>query len=61
MTPEVRRARCEALLTAMIGKDLAERWWTSINKTFAMTPEQMYSKDPDRVYAYLMRTSEGEW
>lgn len=56
------RARCEALVVAMVGQDLAERWWTGSNKAFGGdTPEQIYSVAPSAVYAYLMKSAEGEW
>jgi hypothetical protein len=56
------RARCEALITAMVGKDAAIQWWNSPNKAFCGdTPEQIYSVAPSTVYAYLIKSSEGEW
>ncbi len=56
------RARCEALLIARIGKDLAIKWWSSPNKAFfGDTPEQIYSVSPSVVYEYLMKSAEGEW
>jgi len=46
----------------MVGKDLSDTWWNGTNKAFNNdTPEQMYSIAPDVVYAYLMRSAEGEW
>ena len=62
ISPENMRARCEALVTAMVGKNLSEQWWTGSNKAFGgHTPEQIYSVAPSAVYAYLMKSSEGEW
>ena len=62
ISPENMRARCEALVTAMVGKELAEKWWNGPNKAFGGdTPEQIYSVAPSAVYAYLMKSSEGEW
>lgn len=62
ISPANMRARCEALITAMVGKDLVPKWWNSPNKAFAGdTPEQIYSVAPSAVYAYLMKSSEGEW
>lgn len=59
---DLMRARCEALITAMVGQELALQWWNGANRAFAgNTPEQMYSTDPEAVYAYLMRSAEGEW
>jgi hypothetical protein len=46
----------------MVGKELAEQWWTGANKAFGVdTPEQIYSVAPSAVYAYLMKSAEGEW
>ena len=62
ITPTNMRARCEALVVAMVGKELADKWWTGSNKAFGGdTPEQIYSVAPSAVYAYLMRCAEGEW
>lgn len=62
ISPENRRARCDALITAMIGKDFVPNWWNSPNNAFGgNTPEQAYSTAPDAVYAYLMKSAEGEW
>ena len=61
ISPANMRARCEALITAMVGKDLTDKWWNGANRAFGgKTPEQMYSVAPDVVYAYLMRSAEGE-
>ena len=60
--PARMRARCEALVAAMVGKELAAKWWTGPNKAFCGdTPEQIYSVAPNTVYAYLMKCAEGEW
>ena len=60
--PARMRARCEALVAAMVGQELADKWWTGSNKAFGGdTPEQIYSVAPSAVYAYLMRSAEGEW
>jgi hypothetical protein len=60
--PTRMRKRCEALITAMVGKELAEKWWTGPNKAFGGdTPEQIYSVAPSAVYAYLLKSAEGEW
>lgn len=62
ISPENMRGRCEALVTAMVGKELTEKWWNSPNKAFGGdTPEQIYSVAPSAVYAYLMKSAEGEW
>jgi hypothetical protein len=60
--PARMRARCEALVAAMVGQDLAAKWWNGPNKAFGGdTPEQIYSVAPSAVYAYLMKSAEGEW
>jgi hypothetical protein len=62
MSPKNMRARCEALVTAMVGKEMAPKWWNSPNRAFGGdTPEQIYSVAPSAVYAYLMKSAEGEW
>lgn len=62
ISKENMRARCEALITAMVGRDLVDQWWNSPNKAFCGdTPEQIYSVAPSAVYAYLMKSAEGEW
>jgi hypothetical protein len=54
--------RSDALLTAMLGKDLVEQWWQGENKRFdGLTPAEQWEKDPEGVYSYLMNMSEGEW
>ena len=60
--PVLIRKRCEALIIAMVGKELAKDWWNNPNKAFdGDTPEQRYSVSPTTVYAYLMSRAEGEW
>ena len=62
ISPKNMRARCEALITAMVGKELVPKWWNSPNKAFCGdTPEEIYSVAPSAVYAYLMKCAEGEW
>ena len=62
ISPANMRARCDALVVAMVGRELADKWWTGPNKAFGGdTPEQIYSVAPSAVYAYLMRSAEGEW
>ena len=52
---EIIRMRCEALIVALVGQDLAPEWWLSKNHAFdGKTPEAMYQEDPNRVYDYLM-------
>lgn len=62
ISPETMRARCEALVTAMVGKEMSDKWWNDANKAFCGdTPEQIYSVAPRVVYNYLMKSAEGEW
>lgn len=62
MNDENRRKRCEALIIAMLGRKLALDWWNNPNKAFdGRTPEMAYKTEPDKVYAYLMHSAEGEW
>jgi hypothetical protein len=62
IAPTLMRARCESLVTAMVGRELVHQWWNGANRAFdGDTPEQMYSVAPSVVYAYLMRSAEGEW
>jgi hypothetical protein len=59
---EILRARSEALVIAMLGKDLAVKWWDNSNRKFnGITPNQQWEKDPESVYSYLMTSAEGEW
>lgn len=52
------KQRCQWLITAMVGKDLAEAWWSSPNKAFDMrTPAGVWVEDYHKVYEYLMRAA----
>jgi hypothetical protein len=60
--PATMRARCDALVIALVGREMSDKWWNGSNKAFGGdTPEQIYSVAPSAVYAYLMRSAEGEW
>lgn len=62
ISPSNMRARCEALVIAMVGREMADKWWNGPNRAFGGdTPEQIYSVAPSAVYAYLMKSAEGEW
>jgi hypothetical protein len=51
----VMRKRSEALVIALVGKNLASSWWSSANKAFdGKTPEEHWKVDPEDVYDYLM-------
>lgn len=54
-SPEKMKARCDALLVAMLGPALAPQWWTRKNAAFDMiTPELQWDIDPTVVYEYLI-------
>ena len=49
------RQRSEALVIALVGKEMAPKWWQSENKAFGdKTAEVMFQEDPEAVYNYLM-------
>ena len=54
------KQRCQWLITAMVGKDLADLWWSTPNRAFDMrTPAGIWLEDYLKVYKYLMaRASE---
>lgn len=59
---DIMRKRSEALAIAMLGNELAEKWWSNPNRKFnGITPNQQWENDPDSVYSYLMSSAEGEW
>lgn len=59
---QLMRKRCEVIVTALVGQELADQWWNGPTRAFGGdTPEQMYSVAPSVVYAYLMKSLEGEW
>ena len=55
----VLKARSEALVIAMVGKDLAPKWWTGSNRAFEGQAPQ--TQNIEQVYSYLIRMAEGEW
>jgi hypothetical protein len=58
----VLKARSEALVIALVGKEMALHWWTGKNRAFeGQTPLEAFEANAERVYGYLMRMSEGEW
>ena len=56
----VMRGRSEALVVALVGKDMAQKWWNGMNRAFGQTPEEQWKKDPEVVYNYLMKYSSGD-
>jgi hypothetical protein len=61
MDKELLKKRCDILLLSMVGKDFVERWWNGYNKAFNQTPQKQFDENPQSVYNYLIRSSEGEW
>ena len=56
------KQRSVALVIAMVGADMADRWWNSPNKAFdGRTPAGQWLIDYESVYRYLMRSAEGDW
>lgn len=52
---QLMRRRCDTIVLSMIGVDQSLNWWNSINNAFdGETPNEMFEKDPERVYNYLV-------
>lgn len=52
---DIMLKRCEVLLIAMLGEEMAPKWWDSRNKAFDMkTPKEVWKTEPEKVYEYLM-------
>jgi len=50
--------RCEALVIALVGKELEHDWWLTPNHAFdQQTPEVMFHFAPYIVYEYLMKVA----
>ena len=50
------------MMNRVVSREMSDKWWNGPNKAFGGdTPEQIYSVAPSAVYAYLMRSAEGEW
>lgn len=56
MTEQDRlRPRCNTLLIALMGSEMAPKWWDSPNRAFAgELPKTVFETDPHAVYKYLM-------
>jgi len=55
MNESIMKQRSEALVIALVGKEMAPKWWESNNKAFDMeTPKVRFEKNPEQVYNYLM-------
>lgn len=62
MNKRILRQRSEALLIAMVGSNLAVKWWNTPNKAFDLkTPEYIWGDQHEKVYSYLIRCAEGDW
>jgi len=60
MTNDQMLKRCQVLVVALVGKQMACKWWTSTNLAFDnITPEQMSKQDLNKVYDYLMHHASG--
>jgi hypothetical protein len=57
----VMRGRSEVLVIALVGKDMALKWWKSYNRAFGQTPEEQWEKDAEVVYNYLMKYTSGDY
>lgn len=54
------RRRSESIVLALVGRDATQQWWSSRNKAFEMkTPEEMFEKNPEVVYNYLVGHVDG--
>lgn len=61
-TKENLKLRCDALLTALVGKNLVDDWWNRPNKGFDLqTPIAVFEQNPEQVYNYLMWFSGGDY
>jgi uncharacterized protein (DUF2384 family) len=46
----------------MVGENLADDWWQRPNKAFdGRTPDSVFEESPMKIYAYLVKSAEGEW
>lgn len=55
MKYEEKKHQCNQLLTALVGKDMVEKWWASPNRAFDYkTPFVQFEQDPDIVRDYLI-------
>ena len=51
----ITKQRSNALVIALVRKDMSDGWWNSPNKAFdGRTPAGMWIEDYQRVYDYLM-------
>ena len=51
----IAKQRSIVLVIALVGGELADKWWTTPNKAFDMrTPSGVWIEDYHKVYNYLM-------
>lgn len=54
----IAKQRSIVLVIAMVGGELADKWWSSPNKAFDMrTPAGVWLEDYYKVYEYLMKAA----
>lgn len=55
MIEDKRKHQSNMLVIALVGKELADKWWNSPNQAFNMqTPTAMWLYDSKQVHDYLM-------
>jgi hypothetical protein len=56
------KAQTHTLIVAMVGQKLAIDWWDRPNRAFNMkTPNEVWIKDRDFVYDYVVAHIDGQW
>lgn len=54
------RQRCETMILSMVGAETAPLWWNSKNYAFdGHTPNEMFDKNPEVVYNYVVGYVDG--
>lgn len=54
----IAKQRSIVLVIALVGGELADKWWTTPNKAFDnRSPASMWIEDYHKVYEYLMRAA----
>lgn len=57
---QLMRQRCETMILSILGAEVAAKWWNGKNKAFdGNTPNEMFDKDPARVYSYVIGHVDG--
>lgn len=48
------------MILSMVGAEMAPDWWNSRNYAFdGSTPNEMFDKNPERVYSYIIGHVDG--